>query len=82
MKETQTLIRQITRHKPAAYRHCGGGGETKKRYSKTNHRPSPPVYSQRGGGGGEMKKGENQHEIERWLNPESRERGKGLPENA
>ena len=34
-----------------------GGGETTKRYGKTNHRQNPPAYRQRGGVG-ETKKGE------------------------
>ena len=37
--------------KPAAYRQCVGGGETKRRYGETNHRQNPPAYRQRGGGG-------------------------------
>ena len=36
--------------KPAAYRQCGGGGETTRRYGKTNHRQNPPAYRRRGGG--------------------------------
>ena len=52
-----TIIRQTTRQKPAAYRQRGGGGETKRRYGKTNHRQNPPAYRSRGGGG-ETKKGE------------------------
>ena len=43
--------------KPAAYRQCGGGGETTRRDGKTNHRQNPPAYRRRGGGG-ETKKGE------------------------
>ena len=52
-----TIIRQTTRQKPAAYRQCGGGARRKRRYGKTNHRQNPPAYRQRGGGG-EKKKGE------------------------
>ena len=43
--------------KPAAYRQCGGGGETKRALCKTNHRQNPPAYRRRGGGC-ETKKGE------------------------
>ena len=32
------IIRQITRQKPAAYRHCGWGARRKRRYGKTDHR--------------------------------------------
>ena len=99
--------------KPAAFRHCTGGGETTRRYGKTNHRQHPPAYRRRGGGGrdeerrikvqhrredkgnqsqtpptgyhhdggGETNDG-NQHEMERWHNPQSREGGRCLAENA
>ena len=53
-----TIIRQTTRQKPAAYRQCGGrGARRRRRYGKTNHRQNPPAYRQRGEGG-ETKKGE------------------------
>ena len=42
---------QTTRQKPVAYRQCGGGGETKRCYGKTNHRQNPPAYRLRDGGG-------------------------------
>ena len=41
---------------------------------------NPPAGYHRGGGG--ETKGENQHEMERWHNPQSREGGRFLAENA
>ena len=71
-----------------AYRRRGGGGETKKddlkentgaktRETKVKTLPQVTIVA----GGGETK-GENQHEMERWHNPQSREGGKCLAENA
>ena len=104
---TDAIIRQTTRQKPAAYRQCGGGvrdekgamarqttvktlprtvsvaggGETKKgelkentgaktRKTKVKTLPQATIVA----GGGETQ-GENQHGIERWHNPQSREGG-------
>ena len=52
-----TIIRQTTRQKPAAYRQCGGGGETKKALWQDQPPSNPPAYRRRGGGG-ETKTGE------------------------
>ena len=52
-----TIIRQTTRQKPAAYRQCGGRGETKEVLWQDKPPSKPPAYRQRGGGG-ETKKGE------------------------
>ena len=71
-----------------AYRRRGGGGETKKddlkentgaktRETKVKTLPQVTIVA----GGGETK-GENQHEMERWHNPQSREGGRCLAENA
>ena len=65
-----------------------GGGETKKgelkenagaktRETKVKTLPQATIMA----GGGETK-GENQHEMERWHNPQSREGGRCLAENA
>ena len=76
------------RQKPPAYRRRGGGGQTKKgelkgntgaktRESKVKTLLQATIVAGRGG-----RKGENQHEMERWHNPQSREVGKCLTENA
>ena len=51
-----------------------------RREDKENQRQNPPVDYHRGGGG--ETKGENQHEMERWHNPQFREGGRCLAENA
>ena len=51
-----------------------------RREVKGNQSLNPPAGYHRGGGGGT--KGENQHEMERWRNPQSREGGRCLAENA
>ena len=39
-----TILRQTTRQKPAAYHQCGGGGaRRKRRYGKTNKHQNPPA---------------------------------------
>ena len=80
-------MRQIIRQKSTTYRQYGGGARRKRRYGKTNHRQNPPAYCQRGGKPkskrsrrllswrGSEAKGENQHEMERWHNLQSREGG-------
>ena len=76
------------RQNPPAYRQRGGGGDTKKgklkentgaKTRKTKVRTLLRIVSVAGGG---ETKGENQHEMERWHNPQSREGGKCLAENA
>ena len=65
-----------------------GGGETKKgelkentgastRGTKVKSLPQATIVA-----GGRETKGENQHDIERWHNPQSRQGGKCLAENA
>ena len=67
------------RKKTPAYRQRGGGGETKKgelkdntgaktRKTKVKTLPQATIVA----GGGETR-GENQHKMERWHNPQSRE---------
>ena len=46
-----TIRRQTSRQKSAAYRQFGGGGETNKAIWQTNHRQNPPAYRTRGRGG-------------------------------
>ena len=73
--------------KPSRVSSAWRGGETKKgELSRTQARrqgkpKSKPSRSYHGGGGGETK-GENQHEMERWHNPQPREGGRRLAENA
>ena len=76
------------RQNPPAYRQRGGGGDTKKgklkentgaKTRKTKVRTLLRIVSVAGGG---ETKGENQHEMERWHNPQSREGGKCLAKNA
>ena len=82
------MIRQTTVKNPPANRHRGGGAETKKGELKENTGakarettvktlPQATIVA----GGGETK-GENQHEVERRHNPQSREGGRCLAENA
>ena len=82
------VIRQTTVKKTPANRHRGGGAETKKGELKENTGakarettvktlPQATIVA----GGGETK-GENQHEVERRHNPQSREGGRCLAENA
>ena len=75
------------RQKTPANRRLGGGGKTMKGNLKektgatrreTNVK-TPSASHHRGGGS--RRKGENQHEIERWHNPQSREEGTRLVEN-
>ena len=56
--KADSIIRQTTRQKPAAYRKCGGKGRRKRRYGKTNRRQNPPPAYRQRGGEGETKKGE------------------------
>ena len=76
------------RQNPPAYRRRGGGGETKKGELKENTGakarkitvktlPQATIVAR----GGETK-GKNQHEMERRHNPQSREGGRCLAENA
>ena len=76
------------RQNPPAYRRRGGGGETKKgelkentgaktRETKIKSLPQATIVA----GGGETER-RKQNEMERWHDPESREGGKGLAENA
>ena len=51
-----------------------------RRVDKENQSHNPPAGYHRGGGG--ETKGENQHKMERWHNPQSREGGRCLAENA
>ena len=62
------------------------GGRDEERRIEGEHRliqgkptSNPPAGYHRGGGA--RQKGENQHELERWHNPESREGGKYHAEN-
>ena len=76
------------RQNPPAYRRRGGGERDEERRIEGEHRredkgnqsQNPPTGYHRGGGG--ETKGENQHEMERWHNPQSREEGGCLAENA
>ena len=68
------------RQNPPAYRQRGGGGRVEEKRTRGAHRredkgnqsQNPPAGYHRGGG---ETKGENQHEMERWHNPWSREGG-------
>ena len=51
-----------------------------RREDKENQSQNPPAGYHRGGGG--ETRGENQHKMERWHNPQSREGGRCLAENA
>ena len=76
------------RQKPLAYRQRGGERRDEerriegehRRYDKGNQRQNPPAGHHRGVGA--RRKVENQHEMERWHNPQSREGGKSLAQNA
>ena len=74
-----TIIRQTTRQKPAAYRQCGGGGETKKgevkntgaKTRETNIKTLPQATIVAGG----RDKRRKPTRKELWHNPQSREGG-------
>ena len=76
------------RQNPPPYRTRGWGGRNEETQIEGEHRlkdkgnqnQKPPAGCHRGGGG--ETKGENQHEMERWHNQQSREGGKCLAENA
>ena len=77
----QTTVKNLPRAAPA------GGGKTKKCNLKENagattretNVKTPSAGRHRGRGS--RRKGENQHEMERWHNPQSREEGTRLVEN-
>ena len=75
-----TTRRQTIRQNLLRTASVAGGARRKRRYGKTNHRQYPPAYRRRGGGG--EVRGENQHKMERWHNPQSREGGRCLAESA
>ena len=74
--------------KPSRVSSAWRGGRDEERRIEVEHRREdkgsqsqrPPARYHRGGGG--ETKGENQHEMERWHNPQSREGGRCLAENA
>ena len=74
-----TIRKQTIRPNLPRTASVAGGGETARRYGKTNHRQNPPAYRRRGGGGDKRRKRTRNGKV---VQPTVREGGRCLAENA